>query len=90
VQLVLPTMRGNTVKMNKLNLEYVGPKRMLNQVLGRPGSTSSKKLTTSSLQAQGRPGVPERAITTRPSAPSPSCLDRMGVRPAPLRAATRV
>jgi len=79
VQLILPTMRGNTVKMN---MEYVGPKRLIDQVFNRPNVGSKKNSNLSPVAP--RPGHPVRSPTTTGS---PSA-ERYSTRPTALRSAT--
>ncbi|EWC44119.1 hypothetical protein DRE_07176 [Drechslerella stenobrocha 248] len=81
VQLVLPTMRGNTVKMN---MEYVGPKRLIDQVFNRPSSSPRKNT------APSRPANPVRTQTSNPTTGA-LAAERAISRPIALRAAsTRV
>jgi len=82
VQLVLPTMRGNTVKMN---MEYVGPKRLIDQVFNRPGAAAGKK--NGGTPSSSRPATPVRASSSRSTAGTPAS-DRFDRRPTPLRAAS--
>lgn len=86
VKLVIPTMRGNSVKMQ---MEYVGPKRLINQVFSKSATTSPTKTTASSSPSNSRPNTPSRTNSAR-STTSPAYHDRMASRPTPLRATTRV
>jgi len=83
VQLVLPTMRGNTVKMN---MEYVGPKRLIDQVFNRPGSGSRKSSSTSPT-ISGRPATPVRTSSSRTTTGVPA-TDHFVSRPTALRSAS--
>ncbi|KAF3921679.1 hypothetical protein ABW21_db0201573 [Orbilia brochopaga] len=86
VQLVLPTMRGNTVKMN---MEYVGPKRLIDQVFNRP-SSSPRKNSGLSAPSPNRPANPIRTASSFPTTGA-HAAERAISRPTALRAAsTRV
>ncbi|KAK6496503.1 hypothetical protein TWF481_002519 [Arthrobotrys musiformis] len=85
VQLVLPTMRGNTVKMN---MEYVGPKRLIDQVFNRPGNNARKNSVASSASSKTPSLIRTASSSTTTGAPA---AERAVIRPAALRAAsTRV
>ncbi|KAF3269755.1 hypothetical protein TWF970_010874 [Orbilia oligospora] len=85
VQLVLPTMRGNTVKMN---MEYVGPKRLIDQVFNRPGNNTRKNSVATSTSSRTPALIRTTSSLTTTGAPA---AERVVSRPAPLRAAsTRV
>lgn len=75
-----------------MNMEYVGPKRLIDQVFNRPASASAKKLPVNTLPPPPvRPLVTGRSISTRSTLPPISpYVDRSTPRPTPLRAATRV
>ncbi|KAF3922799.1 hypothetical protein AA313_de0208612 [Arthrobotrys entomopaga] len=85
VQLVLPTMRGNTVKMN---MEYVGPKRLIDQVFNRPNGSPRKNTNPSTISQKPPSFVRTASSSTTTGAPA---AERAISRPAALRAAsTRV
>ncbi|KAK6341788.1 hypothetical protein TWF730_001280 [Orbilia blumenaviensis] len=85
VQLVLPTMRGNTVKMN---MEYVGPKRLIDQVFNRPGNNARKNSVASSVSSKTPTLIRAASSSTTTGV---HAAERAAIRPAALRAAsTRV
>ncbi|KAF3941449.1 hypothetical protein ABW19_dt0208741 [Dactylella cylindrospora] len=81
VQLVLPTMRGNTVKMN---MEYVGPKRLIDQVFNRPHAGSKKN---GGFLSPNRPANLVRTASSATTTGAPS-MEKYANRPPALRSAT--
>jgi len=71
-----------------MNMEYVGPKRLIDQVFNRPHAGSKK--TNNSFDLSSRPATPVRTNSSRTATGVPAA-DRLVARPTALRSAsTRV